>query len=89
MKKAITAGFDCNVDDSFDDVLEDLTKALKRFDIQLFVTPNSDDETFSIDLYKFLDETNVTVSIKPPQFDEVRLEKILLEHLADNIGKNE
>lgn len=59
MRRAITAGFDCNVDDSFSDVLDDLTKALKRFNIQLFVTPNSDDETFSISLYKFLNETNV------------------------------
>lgn len=80
MRHAITAGFDCNANDLFDDVLEDLTKALKRFDIQLFVTPNSDDETLSISLYKFLDETEI--SIKPPQFDQ-----ILLDYLADAIGK--
>lgn len=63
MRHAITAGFDCNANDSFDDVLEDLTKALKRFDIWLFVTPNSDGETFSISLCKFLDETEVDAGI--------------------------
>jgi predicted CopG family antitoxin len=89
MRKAITAGFDCNVNDSFGDVLGELTKALKRFDIEIFVTPNSDDATFAISLYKFLDKADVTSAIKTPQFDETHLEEVFLEYLVDNIGKNE
>ena len=58
MRHAITVGFDYSVTDFFDDVLDKLTKALERFDIQVFVTPNADNETFSIDLYKFVDKTD-------------------------------
>lgn len=84
MRRAITAGFDCNVGDSFGDVLDKLCAALKRFDIEIYVTTNNDGETFSVDLYKFTD--NVDVSFKKLPIDA--LEKIFLEYLADNMGKN-
>lgn len=84
MRRAITAGFDCNVGDSFGDVLDKLCTALKRFDIEIYVTTNNDGETFSVDLYKFTD--NVDVSFKKLPIDA--LEKIFLEYLADNMGKN-
>ena len=80
MRRSITAGFDCNVGDSFGDVLDKLCTALKRFDIEIYVTTNNDGETFSVDLYKFTDD--VDVSFKKPPIDDITIEKIFLEYLA-------
>lgn len=81
MRRAITAGFDYSQFDDADDVMEKVIDALKRFDIQAFLTYHPDKpDIVSVDLYRFTD--NVDVSFEKPPIDDATLEKIFLEYLA-------